>query len=111
MTTSTISLEAHLKEAARWKATVDSLQAQVKYLEEQLEWFKKQIFGRKSERIIEQGAETPCFPGFEKFFKPPEEVEKQKIAAHDRKPPKRNGQDTITFPDDLPIERKVIDIP
>ena len=28
------------------------LRAQIIYLEEQLAWFKRQIFGRKSERIL-----------------------------------------------------------
>src|SRR5271165_6358832 len=111
MTTSTISLEEYLKEVAQWKSTVDALQKQVKYLEEQLEWFKKQIFGKRSERIVEQGADAPCFPGLEEFFKQTAEEEKQKVPAHDRKKPNRNGQDAITFPSDLPIERHVIDIP
>jgi transposase len=111
MTTSTIPLEESLKEAAQWKATADALQKQVKYLEEQLEWFKKQIFGQKSERIVNQKEDIPCFPGFEEFFKQPPKEEKQKVPAHDRKKPKRNGQDAITFPSDLPIERQVIDIP
>jgi transposase len=111
MTTSIISLEEYLKEAAQWKTTVDALQKQVKYLEEQLEWFKKQVFGKKSERIVDQRADSPCLPGFEEFFKQPAEEEKQKVPAHDRKKPKRDGQDAITFPSDLPIERRVIDIP
>ena len=111
MTTSTISLEEYLKEAAQWKTTNDALQKQVKYLEEQLEWFKKQIFGKKSERIIDQRADIPCLPGFEEFFKQPAEEEKQEVPAHDRKKPKRNGKDAITFPSDLPVERRVIDVP
>ena len=111
MITSTIPLEEHLKEAAQWKAANDALQAQVKYLEEQLEWFKKQIFGKKSERITDQSAEAPCFPGLEEFFKQPAEEKKQPVPAHERKKPNRNGQDAITFPSDLPVERRIIDIP
>ena len=111
MTTSTISLEEYLEEAAQWKAANDALQSKVKYLEEQLEWFKKQIFGKRSERIVDPIPEAPCFPGLEEFFKQPAEEKKQKVPAHDRKKPKRNGQDAITFPSDLPIERRVIDIP
>lgn len=111
MTIATISLEEYLKEASQWKETNDSLQKQVKYLEEQLEWFNKQIFGQKSERIIETQHPHPCFEGFEDFFKKPAKEEKQKVPAHERKKPKRDGQDKIKLPDNLPIERRVIDIP
>ena len=33
------------------------------------------------------------------------------VIAHTRKSPKRNGQDAIQLPDDLPIEKQVIDLP
>lgn len=36
---------------------------------------------------------------------------KQLVGAHERKKRKPNGQDKITLPPDLPVERLVIDIP
>jgi len=33
------------------------------------------------------------------------------VIADTRKSPKRNGQDAIQLPDDLPIEKQVIDLP
>jgi len=48
------------------KENVD-LRNKVVYLEEQLAWFKRQIFGKKSERIIsELNTEQMQFEGFEK---------------------------------------------
>jgi transposase len=113
--TSTISLEEHLKEIAQVKAAADTataaLRNEVRYLEEQLEWFRKQIFGTKSEKIIEPREDSPYLPGFEQFFSKVEEEKKQEIPSHQRKKPKRQGQDSIVLPDNLPVERQFIDIP
>ena len=79
-------------------------------LKEQIEWFKRQIFGKKSEKIITPSPNEVYFEGFEQLFQVQPE-EKQKVPAHERKKRKPNGQDKITLPDDLPIERQVIDIP
>lgn len=45
----TISLEQYLVETTK-------LQAEISHLKEQIECFKKQIFGKKSEKIIERSA-------------------------------------------------------
>ncbi len=112
MTTSTITLEEHLAETSQWKANIDTLQRENAFLKEQLEWFKRQMFGQKSERIIEpQRADDSYLPGFEDIFKKPIKEKKQTIPAHERTKAKRSGQDAISFPEDLPVERQVIDIP
>lgn len=113
MNASTITQEEYLKQAVEWKATEEALQKKIVYLEEQLEWFKKQIFGKKSERIVDSHREDTLYlPGFEEFFKNKEaEEKKQLVPAHERRKAKRTGQDAISFPDDLPVERRVIDIP
>lgn len=41
MTTTTISLEQHLK-------IIESLDKEIVYLKEQIEWFKRQVFWPKS---------------------------------------------------------------
>jgi transposase len=82
----------------------------ISYLEEQLEWLKRQIFGKKSERIVSDlNARQLTFEGFENPSK--KEDEKKNIPAHTRKKPNRNGQDKITLPDDLPVKTTVLDIP
>lgn len=82
----------------------------ISYLEEQLAWFKRQIFGRSSERIVSHlNNQQLLFEGFES----PAAVEEEKkaIASHTRKKPKRNGQDKIALPDDLPVKTTILDIP
>ncbi len=46
MNITTIPLEQYLLET-------ENLKKQISYLEEQLAWFRRQIFGKKSERIVE----------------------------------------------------------
>lgn len=79
------------------------------HLEEQLGWLKRQIFGKKSERIIDANPEQLKFDGFE--GENSQKTEMQKIPAHERKKRSSTGEDTIKLPDDLPIETTVIDIP
>ena len=61
MTTTTISLEQHTKEVA-------ALRDEVGYLKEQLEWFKKQLFGQKADKFVDsQNVQQLCFEGFNKL--------------------------------------------
>ena len=53
--------------------------------------------------------EQLCFDGFDKLIPAPSE--KKIIPAHERKKREPTGKDKITFPADLPIERKEIDLP
>lgn len=87
------------------------LEAQIANLQEQLAWFRRQIFGKRSERIIP----TPD-DQLEFAFEWPESqevvaAEEKIIPAHSRRKPNRNGQDKITFPADLPVETTVLDLP
>lgn len=84
------------------------LKEKVKLLEEQLEWFKRNIFGKRSEKII-TNEDQPYFPGLE-LPAAKEKKEKKTIPAHERKEPNRDGKDKITLPDDLPVERQIIDL-
>lgn len=90
---------------------VGHLRDEVNFLNEQLEWFKRQIFGKRSEKMISKSDEHQMmFEGFENLQ---EEIEKKKkiIAAHTRSKPNRSGQDAISIPDDLPVESTFLDIP
>ena len=95
--------------------TIESLQketaeqrAEILYLKEQLDWFKRQIFGKKSERVVDANQEQLKFDGFESASQ--QKVEKQTIPAHERKKRTSTGEDAIKLPDDLPVETTVIDI-
>jgi transposase len=104
MTTTTIPLEQHLKEVSELKGTIESLK-------EQLEWLKRQVFGQKTERFVgTKNEQQLCFEGFDKLVAVTPE-EKQVVTAHQREKRKPNGQDKITLPADLPIERQIIDVP
>jgi len=80
------------------------------HLEEQLAWFKKQIFGKKSERVVAQlNQEQLLLEGFENPEAPKEE-EGKTVAAHKRRKPDRTGQDRITLPPDLPVQTTILDV-
>ncbi|MEI6243379.1 MAG: IS66 family transposase [Chlamydiota bacterium] len=80
----------------------------ISYLEEQLAWFKRQIFGKRSEKVIEN-SEQLLFDAFE--LPEQDKEEKRTIPAHERRTPKQKGQETITLSPDLPVEIIVLDIP
>jgi len=92
----------------------ESLQKEVTHLNEQLNWLKRQIFGKRSERIIDdQGKyEILHFPYYdelesEESTSSPTTV----VPEHKRRKTKSSGKDKISFPDDLPVESTVIDLP
>ena len=110
MTPSTIPLEQYLAETSKWKEAVESLQRKTQYLEEQLEWFKRQLFGQKAEKFVDtKNHEQLYFEGFDKLAEVP--PEKKAVTAHERTKRKPTGKDKIVLPADLPIERQVIDLP
>jgi len=98
MNTSTIPLEQHL-------ADISKLTTEITYLKEQLAWFQRQVFGQRSEKIIPKNDDELFL-----FDLPtPPEAEQKIIPAHVRKA-KSKGADKLSFPEDLPIERIIIDI-
>jgi transposase len=91
--------------------TVTSLQNTVAFLTEQLEWFKRQVFGKKSERIVSKlNSQQLLFEGFEIPEAKDEEPTKE-VPAHKRRKPKRGGQDAIKLDPDMPVETTILDIP
>jgi transposase len=80
------------------------------HLREQLEWLRRQIFGKKSEQrtpII--NSQQITLPGFESKDEKPQE--KRVVKTHERAKPNRQGQDKVSLPADLPVERIYIDLP
>jgi len=90
---------------------IDTLQGKISLLEEQLAWFKKQIFGQKSERIVADLNTQPLLPELVIADPQSKEPEKEKISYERNKVKKNKGCDTISFPDDLPVKRVELDIP
>jgi transposase len=88
----------------------EQLGNEIGFLKEQLEWFKRQIFGKKSERIVSDiNQEQIQFDGFTELKEGESQI--QIIPAHKRKKVQRNGQDKIQLPPDLPVETVVLDLP
>lgn len=89
----------------------DALKQTNTHLQEQLAWFKRQIFGKKSERIVsELNSQQFLIPGCEAIeITPKEDIDV--IPSHQRRKPNRNGQDAISLPSDLPVETIVLDLP
>ena len=106
---STSQLEQALVTIETLRTENESLRKEYKLLKEQFDWLRKQIFGKKSERHVETCQQGGWLPGFEPAQSKP--VKTQSVAAHERKIPTRHGEDKLSFPSDLPIETKVIDIP
>ena len=92
---------------------LESRAAEISKLKEQLDWFKRQVFGQKSERIIDIPADCPELPG---LILPEAVVEsapvKENISYERKKGVKKNkGNCTLSLPADIPIEEKVIELP
>ena len=105
-----LSIESFQIENENLHKKIIELQSENISLKEQLEWFQRQIFGKRSERIVKDLDDRQLyFEGFEKTPTPPQE--KQLIQTHFRKKPNRDGGDQITLPDNLPVERVIFDIP
>jgi transposase len=86
------------------------LREKIAHLQEQLEWLRRQIFGKKSEHLTPiTNSQQIIIPGCE----PKEEKsgEKQAVKPHERAKPNRQGQDKVNLPADLPVERIYIDLP
>jgi transposase len=81
------------------------------YLKEQLDWFKRQIFGKKSERIAaDLGYSQMQLEGFT-TQEAQEKRQTQTVSVHQRRKPNRNGQDAITLDSNLPVKTIIFDIP
>lgn len=98
----------HQSEIEQLKNTVATLKQTINELNEQLAWFKKQVFGKRSEKIISPNENQLIFEGIE--FIQPQKDEYREVEGHQRKKPDHNGQDKFKLPDDLPVERIVLDL-
>jgi transposase len=87
------------------------LRLEVMVLKEQLDWFKRQIFGKKSERIVSDlQSKQLQFEGFD-TLEAQNKKQTRTVAAHERRKPNRSGQDAITLDPDLPVKTTILDVP
>ncbi len=85
------------------------LRQEITALKQQLDWFKRQLFGQKSERRIEVGANGQMSLG-ELLTLP--EPNGRVIAAHIRKPAtRRNDDEAVPFFDETRVPVEVIELP
>lgn len=102
MTTQATTTEQLQEEVASLKATVEQQ-------DELLRWFRRQVFGEKSERIVSNLSEKQMeFEGFSQ--EQAQGGRGRQVKSHERRKSKRNGQNAITLPPDLPVERIEIDL-
>jgi transposase len=111
MTTTTASPSLLLDQISALRSENELLRNELNCLKEQVDWFRRQLFGQRSEKIkADLGGVQPLLTGFD-FPAEAKAEEKQTIPAHERKKVRRQGQDKITLPPDLPVERQVLDLP
>ena len=91
------------------RAYVESLENENTQLKEQVEWFRRQIFGEKSEKYIPSSTDQQLYLEGMGELKPLEE--KNTVSTHQRKKAKVPGADKVILPADLPVEKVILDIP
>ena len=86
------------------------LDEKIQSLEEQVAWFKRQIFGKRSERSVgDLNSQQLMLDG---FANPQAVAEKKKEPkTPGSRQQNRDGQDKIDVPSDLPVKTLFIDIP
>ncbi|MCK4622160.1 MAG: IS66 family transposase [Desulfuromonadales bacterium] len=88
---------------------IHTLEADLLTLKEQLNWLQKQVFGVKSERLIDLH-DQPLLPGLDQGQQDVE-PEQEEIHFKRRKAKRNRGKDTLTYPGDLPVKRVELDVP
>lgn len=102
--------QANLEVIVQQEQVINVQKDKISLLEEQIAWFKRQIFGKRSERNVSKcNSEQLTFAGFELPQHP--EPKTKEIPSHTRCVPNRNGEDKITLPPDLPVKTVIVDIP
>lgn len=99
-----------LERISELETEIQKLRQVILTLQEQVEWFRRQIFGKRSEKIVANLSESQLvFDGIN--ISAEQAKEKSIVQKHERTKQNRNGQDKLTFPSDLPVERTLIDLP
>ena len=90
----------------------ERLKAELQYLREQLVWFKNQLFGSKSEKLIDIPLDAPLLPGLDLGEEVITETAKEHVSYDRRKKSKNTkGSYTLELPDDIEIKETVKELP
>ena len=81
-------------------------------LKEKISWFERQMFGKRSERLVPIPGDPQYLPGME----PPKEEavpELVDVPAHKKRKrkPKNDYANGLTIPENLPVEQEILDLP
>ena len=117
MTSATGSRVLSLDEAAAYRPQqVVALSRELATAQHQIAWFKRQVFGQKSERRIIDSASGQMSLGEaitqDQVAPPPAPTERQ-VAAHTRRPTTKKpdtGDDSLPFFDDSRVPVEVIEL-
>ena len=93
---------------AEARDAIRDLAEEVEKLSNELAWFRRQMFGSKTEHYIPEDDTPSLFPE-EMSPESPKEVPTATVAEHERKVRQPNALSEI--PADLPREERVIDVP
>jgi transposase len=99
------------------EARNDALEARVRELSRQLEWFRRQLFGRKSERrIVEADPHQPLLDGLGESGKARAPVATETVSYERRKGKKRRDEECVTeqglrFDESVPVETIELSVP
>lgn len=84
--------------------------SQITSLQNQVDWFKRQVFGQKSERFVDVPSPDELLPGFQVPVET-KEVQETAIPSHIRKSVKNKEKFKVEIPENLPKETVYKDIP
>lgn len=87
------------------------LRGEMGRLKDQVEWFRRQVFGQKSERLTDFPLDLPDLPGLDCLEEEQETHESLNVPSHQRKKKSGNGKWTVEIPEDLPRVEEIIDVP
>lgn len=108
-TAETISTETQ-SEVSFLKGKLREREEKIIQLEEQLAWFKRQVFGQRSERVVKNlNDQQLMLEGFESSQEPAKKKTKEPISRSRKQ--NRDGKDKINLPEDLPVKTVFLDIP
>ena len=91
-------------------------QEEIVILKEQLAWFTRQIFEKKSDKVIEPVDDRVMYlPGLEQYFLDDKSSLEKDLETSDqpktRRKPIRDAKDAITLPPDIPVKTIILDLP
>ena len=91
------------------QSALETSQAEISALKQQLDWFKRQLFGRKSEKRIIEHPDQLDLSALLGETSPPAEPEPTEKITYTRRRPKQRSEDDVTdaglrFGPDVPIE-------